>query len=244
MNTKRWILLAVMLLFLVACDGEPVEGRPSATPQPEGSPLPSQTPVYTGVTILADGVVQAAQPHLPLGFEIGGKLIELHVEAGDPVQEGDLLAQLEEAETIDSYQAAVTSAELSVLVAGQSLDNLYINAAVRQAEALQAISSAQKTLDALAKDIPIQQSEALQAIADAQEAVRSAQYRLNSLSADASEASVLRLNRMSPWQPNNWNGLKITTPHIAVNQMGISIKPISVRPGRMPKVFMTPRCDA
>jgi multidrug resistance efflux pump len=45
-------------------------------------------------------------------------------------------------------------------------------------------------LDALAVDIPIQQSEALQAIADAQEAVRRAEYRLNSLDAPATEASV------------------------------------------------------
>jgi len=77
-----------------------------------------------------------------------------------------------------------------VLVAQQSLDHLYTNAALRQAEALQAIASAQQALNVLAVDIPIQQSEALQAIADAQEAVRSAEYQLNSLSAPASEAAI------------------------------------------------------
>jgi HlyD family secretion protein len=42
----------------------------------------------------------------------------------------------------------------------------------------------------LAVDTPIQQSEALRAIADAREAVRSAEYQLNSLDAQASEAAV------------------------------------------------------
>ena len=190
MNTKRWILLATMLLFLVACEGRPAQVKPSATPIPDENIEPSPTPAHTGVTILADGLVQAAAPVLPLGFEMGGKLIVVHVEAGDLVQEGDVLAQLEEADSLDSYQAAVSSAQLSVLIAGQSLDDLYTNAALRGAEALQTIASAQSALDALAVDTPIQQSEALQAIADAQEAVRVAEYRLNSLGAEASEASI------------------------------------------------------
>lgn len=179
-----------MTLFLVACGGEGVERNPVATPTPVESSLPTATEVRTGVIIHAEGIVQAAQPVLPLGFEIGGDLLTVHVRAGDFVQEGDVLAQLKEAESIDSYQAAVTSAELSVLIAQQSLDDLYTHAALRQAEALQAIASAQQSLDALTIDVPIQQSEALQAIADAQEAVRSAEYQLNSLSAEASEASI------------------------------------------------------
>ena len=81
-------------------------------------------------------------------------LIEVHVQVGDLVREGDILAQLEEPKPLDSYQAAVTSAELSVLIAQQSLDDLYTNADLRQAEALQAISVAQQALDALAVDIP------------------------------------------------------------------------------------------
>ncbi len=190
MNMKRWILLVITLLFLVACEGQPVQVEPSATPIPDENIAPSPTPVHTGVTILADGLVQAAHPKLPLGFEMGGKLMEVQVGAGDLVQEGDVLAQLEEADSLDSYQAAVISAQLSVLMAKQSLDDLYTNAALRGAEALREIASAQNELDALAVDTPIQQSEALQAIADAQEAVRSAEYRLNSLGVEASEASI------------------------------------------------------
>jgi len=190
MNTKRWIVLALLLLLLVACAGEPQEEPIDQKPTLEEPGQPTPTAIRSSITIMADGVVQAAQPGLPLGFEIGGKLTEVHVQAGDQVDEGQVLARLAEAESLDSYQAAVASAELSVLVAQQSLDNLYTNAALRQAEALQAIATAQQALNALAVDVPIQQSEALQAIADAQEAVRSAEYQLDSLSAEASEASV------------------------------------------------------
>jgi len=191
MTTKRWIFIALMLLLLVGCSDDSVEGTPIAPRVPEEDVEPSPTPLPTGLFIRADGVLQAARPVLLLGFESGGKLHKVHVQAGDPVREGDVLAELEEAEPIDSYQAAVTSAELTVLVAQQSLDDLYTNAALNEAEARQAISSAQQVLDDLAVDIPIQQSEALQAIADAQEAVKEAEFHLNSLDVAATETSII-----------------------------------------------------
>jgi multidrug efflux pump subunit AcrA (membrane-fusion protein) len=190
MNTKRWILLAIILVLLAGCAGGSAEVEPSPTPNPDEVIPPSPTPERAGVTILAEGVVNAVQPELSLGFEIGGKLLAVHVGVGDLVQEGDILAQLEEAPSLDPYRAAVISAELSVLVAQQALDDLYANADLRAAEALQAIATAQQNLDNLAVDIPIQQSEALQAIAEAEEAVSKAEYRLGSLDAPATEASI------------------------------------------------------
>lgn len=140
MDTKRWILLSMMLVLVVGCSQEPVQVEPSATPLPDGSITPSPTTVHTGVTILADGVVQAVQPTLPLAFETGGKLLAVYVRAGDQVHGGDVLAQLEEAEPLGSYQAAVTSAELSVLRALQSLDDLYANAEIARTNALNDIA--------------------------------------------------------------------------------------------------------
>jgi multidrug resistance efflux pump len=190
MTGKRLLLFITLLLFLAACQGEATAEHLPITLTPIEEKLPTPTPMRTGVTVLADGTVQAAQPALPLGFETGGKLLVVHIRAGDWVQEGEVLAELAEAEPLASYQSAVASADLSVLVAQQSLDDLFSNAALRQAEALQAIAAAQRELDALAVDVPIQQSEALQAVADAQEAVREAEFNLSSLSAQASEAAV------------------------------------------------------
>jgi multidrug resistance efflux pump len=61
---------------------------------PEDSSIPSPIPELAGVTILAEGVVQSAQPNLLLAFEASGELVEVYVQAGDQVQEGDKLVQM------------------------------------------------------------------------------------------------------------------------------------------------------
>jgi multidrug resistance efflux pump len=83
---------------------------------------------------------------LPLAFEFGGKLLEVHVQAGDQVQNGDALARLEGAVPLDSYQAAVTSAELAVLRAQQALDDLHSNASMMTAQAQMNLAVAQEEL--------------------------------------------------------------------------------------------------
>ena len=140
MKIKSWVLLAVLSLSLAGCMGRVTNFEPFTTPspQPEGAPTP--TPVQTGVTILADGAVQTAQPALSVTFEIAGKLLAVHVQAGDAVKKGDILAELEEAEGLDSYQSAVTSAELSVLRAQQALDDLNANAEIARANTLNDIA--------------------------------------------------------------------------------------------------------
>ena len=140
MDTKRGILLTIILVFLVGCERRPVQVEPRTTPIPDETLVSTPTPVRTGVTILADGVVQAVQPTLPLAFEISGRLLAVQVRAGDQVQEGDVLARLEEAESLGSYQAAVTSNELAVLRAQQSLDDLFANAEISRTDALNNIT--------------------------------------------------------------------------------------------------------
>jgi multidrug efflux pump subunit AcrA (membrane-fusion protein) len=146
MEIKRWILTAMMLLFLVGCTAKSAQVEPSPTPDQTGSAAPAPTNVRTGVTILADGIVQSAQPPLQMVFEIGGKNLELLVQAGDQVQEGDILARLDIAVLLDSYQSAVTSAELGVLRAQQLLDALYSNASFMTAQAQMNLSLAQDEL--------------------------------------------------------------------------------------------------
>ena len=149
MDTKHWILVGVLLVMITGCRGRPEMVERLETSVPDQTRAPTPTLRQVGVTILADGVVQTGQPALPLAFEIGGKLLRVQVRAGDQVQAGDVIAQLEEAEPVDSYQAAVASAELSVLKAQQALDDLYTNAEIARTNALNDIATyAQAVRDA------------------------------------------------------------------------------------------------
>lgn len=138
MNTKRFIYIAVIVVLLAGC--MPARFESGVTPMPSPTGVSTPTPAQTGVTILADGVVQAAQPALPLAFEAAGKLLEVRVQAGDRVKKGDVVARLDGDASLDSYQAAVTSAELSVLKAQQALDELYANAEIARTKALNDIA--------------------------------------------------------------------------------------------------------
>jgi multidrug resistance efflux pump len=144
----------------------PVE--PTTTPIPNETLDPSPAPIRSGVTILADGVVQAIQPVLPLAFETGGKLLSVHVQAGDQLQAGDLIATLDDT----ALREAVAHAALQV---DQAENNL---------------AQAQQVLTALEVDLPLRQAEAQQALAFAQENLRSAETQLNSLGAPATEAAI------------------------------------------------------
>ena len=181
MDTKRWILLAVILVFLVGCGQVPAQVELSATPIPDGSIVLSPTPARTGVTILADGILQAAQPVLPLGFETGGKLLEVHVRAGDLVQEGDLIATLS--------AISLAEAELNVIRAQQALDDIYEDASLDAALALLAVEEAQKAMDNLLTS-DLEASAAWQDVVEAQNAVDTAQRDVYISQATAGQADI------------------------------------------------------
>ena len=181
MDTKRWILLGFMLVFLVGCAQEPEVVEPSATPIPDKTSAPSPTAVRTGVTILADGVLQAVQPVLPLGFETGGKLLEVHVAAGDLVQEGDLIATLS--------AASLAEAELNVIKAQQVLDDIYTNADLDAALALLAVEEAQKAMDDVLNS-DLEASATWQTVVEAQDAVDTAQRDVYISQATAGQADI------------------------------------------------------
>ncbi len=129
MNVKRYGFLILVILVLVGCGQPPppmseVEATATAVPA-DGEPTP--TPMPTGVTVLADGVVQAARPLLPLAFETGGKLLAVNVQPGDVVQAGDVIATLDDAalrETIANTTLQVSQAENGVAQAQAELDRL------------------------------------------------------------------------------------------------------------------------
>ncbi|MEW5872447.1 MAG: HlyD family efflux transporter periplasmic adaptor subunit [Chloroflexota bacterium] len=143
---KPRLLPLLVLIFIAACSPRPPEIQPGVTLTPAAAAAPTPTPEQAGLTILADGLIQAAQPELPLAFQVGGHLLSIDVQAGDQVRKGDILARLEEAEGLDSYQSAVASAELAVLRAQQALANLDANAGAARATALSEIASYAKAL--------------------------------------------------------------------------------------------------
>lgn len=130
MNTRRYSFLILVILLLVGCGqgaAPVVEMGGTATAVPTDENAPTATPIPTGVTVLADGVVQAARPLLPLAFEMGGKLLAVNVQPGDQVRAGDVIATLDDAalrETIANTTLQVSQAENGVAQAQAELDRL------------------------------------------------------------------------------------------------------------------------
>jgi HlyD family secretion protein len=121
MNVKRGLLLALILL-LAGCARGPaaVNLAPAATPEATSTSAPPPAVERTGLTILADGVVQTAQPALPLAFETSSKLLAVAVRPGDRVQAGDAVATLDDTQARDQ----VAGARFSLALAELALDDL------------------------------------------------------------------------------------------------------------------------
>ena len=74
------------------------------------------------VTPSAEVIVQAVQPAVPLAYESAGRLLAVHVEPGDAVQPGDLIATLDDTQAHEAerdlaagplpQQCAVSSRQL------------------------------------------------------------------------------------------------------------------------------------
>jgi multidrug efflux pump subunit AcrA (membrane-fusion protein) len=122
--------LMLMLLFLAACGGQPEEIVATAVPDettPSDAEPTATRPAQSGVTILADGSVLAVQPVLAVGFNASGRLLELAVQPGDVVAEGDLIATLDDEALLDAVTNAnfqVAQSELNLTQAQAELDRL------------------------------------------------------------------------------------------------------------------------
>lgn len=102
------------------------------------------------LTIYASGVGQVVPAsEIDLGFDESGTLIELNVAVGDKVQAGEVLARLKTNESLESIEASIADAELTVLKAQDTLDELYANAEIARTQALSDIADyAQQVRDA------------------------------------------------------------------------------------------------
>ena len=154
MTKKKKIVLWVVLILLLAGGGgayayfnyfsSPVEA--AAT---EESTLQTATARQGDLSIYASGAgTVVAVLERGAGFDESGTLLELLVSVGDVVEEGQVLARLQTDHTAESIALQVANAELSLLQAQKSLDDL-VNAdtSLQLAQAQVALLNAQSALE-------------------------------------------------------------------------------------------------
>jgi multidrug efflux pump subunit AcrA (membrane-fusion protein) len=192
MNRKIFYLLFIVIFLVVGCDrpdGATVPPGPTAEP---GGPTATPRPVVevvSGTTVLADGRLVSVSPPLPLSFTASGRVLEIQVQAGDRVSEGDLIATLDDQalrEQVANAELSVTQAENSLAQAQLSLNNLLAwepdELAIAAAEANVVVAEANienaQVQDASAGNsltsAQVQLNQAERALADAQEAYNTA----------------------------------------------------------------------
>jgi len=102
------------------------------------------------LTIFASGAGQLVPAsEIDLGFDESGTLLVLNAAVGDKVEAGDVLAQLQTKDSVESIEASIADAELAVLKAQNTLDDLYANAEIARTQSLSDIAEyAQQVRDA------------------------------------------------------------------------------------------------
>lgn len=166
---KRLCLIGLGVLLISACGAFP---KSTPTPLPTlalGGGAPSQgmpQPQVKGEVVASGTVVPAKEAQV--AFALAGELEMVNVEVGNKVEAGQVLARLEGTEQL---QAALSRAELDVLVAQQALQKLE-------------------------DDLLEEQTAALQALKDARQAVRDAERRLRGfgVSSEPIDIQVARSN--------------------------------------------------
>ncbi|MEJ2749626.1 MAG: biotin/lipoyl-binding protein, partial [Anaerolineae bacterium] len=130
MKTKHFLPLLLLVFLLIGCRQADLAGISATATATEAdtTPTPRPTrPAQNGTTVLADGQLVAVNPVLTLGFNSNGRLLELHVQPGDKVAEGDLIATLDDAnlrEAVTNAELQVAQAEISLNQAQLTLDDL------------------------------------------------------------------------------------------------------------------------
>ncbi len=143
---KRWIIIGAIVLVLGAVGGAGYLGYLSSTAHAEAEvQAPPTVAASVGSVILSvtapGSAVNMHQADLSMG--VSGQLGQILVHAGDVVKQGQALARMGNPE---AFQAAVTSAELQVLQAQKTLDDLVNSAPQAAAQAQLALAQAQKAV--------------------------------------------------------------------------------------------------
>lgn len=142
---KSWFSILILTLLLTSCTSAGAKTTPTLVP----TPVTVEKPVYTVQRGTVTSTVQLTGRVTPiqqqdLFFRSDGIVKEVLVQAGDPVQVGDVLARLDEPE---QYQANAAAAELAYIQAQRNLEQVTLNSPIKLAEAKQALIATRRALD-------------------------------------------------------------------------------------------------
>ncbi|MBN1813085.1 MAG: biotin/lipoyl-binding protein, partial [Anaerolineae bacterium] len=111
---KRYVLVGLVVLGLVGL----LTGCGSAAEALEPTDIPVVADASSSI-VVAEAVIEPARSE-ELGFEMGGKVVELQVVEGDAVKAGDVIARLE----TEDLDRALAQADLSLRLAQLRLEQL------------------------------------------------------------------------------------------------------------------------
>ena len=153
MLKNKWFWILFVVVFAASAGGYYYYDTQMATAEVETNDEPDmQTAVARrgDLVIYASGAGQLVPAvEIGLGFEESGTLIELNVAVGDQIQNGQVLARLQTNNSEEEISAAISDAELNVIKAQQSLDELYASAETTRVSAMSDIATyAQAVRDA------------------------------------------------------------------------------------------------
>lgn len=139
------IWFSILMFGLSACGEGAGKGTPTLVP----TPITIEKPVYTVQRGTVTEVVQltgrvSSVQQENLFFSSGGVVQEVLVEAGDFVEEGTVMARLDEPE---QYQATLATTELAYLQAQRNLEQVRLEMPIKLAEAKLALEEASEALE-------------------------------------------------------------------------------------------------
>jgi len=183
---KKWIIIAIAAILLSAIGFFAYQKYQSSQNTQTASAAYETVKVDFGTltaSIGATGTVRSNQSAI-LTWKTSGTVSEIFVTKGDLIDQGEILARLEQT----SLPQNVILAQADLVNAQKQLDDL-LESKTQQARALKAVEDAQQALDD-ANNPELAQARALQAIADAQKAVENAQRQVDYLSTTADQTDI------------------------------------------------------
>jgi HlyD family secretion protein len=189
---KQWLFWVIALIVIGVGFGVYYLFRTPAEAQAQEPEMQTATVRQGDLEVRASGSgVLIARNSVALGFGTNGPVAELLVTAGDRVESGDVLAIQAEQEELE---AAVASAELTMLEAEDALDSLYENADLVAAQAQLDLAQAREDLENAEYDWSI-----------AQPGNRASQSTLDAAAADLSlaESAFERAKDQLSQDPDN-----------------------------------------